>query len=348
MAAFGRRSAFAIGFGLAAAAKAAAQGLPEHERALYDAAQREGELTWYTGQFSAETSEAVGRAFTERYPGVRVNVTRSTSQVAYQRLAQDMRARTAQCDIFASTNYGHFAVLKRQEALLRFRPRNADGLLESIRHADAEDFYQASYIGLYMMAFNTNRVSEADAPKAWRDALDPRWRGQLAVGHPGYSGAIGLWAVQMRKMFTWDYFVQLERNRPMIGRSSQDPITTLNAGERAVAVAAPSATTLLSISRGNPLKLIYPEDGTLLVSAPAAILHNAPHPNAAKLFQEFTTGPGYSQVARRYFSQSLRPDVPPPEGSRPLAEVTLIAPTLAEAETGVPEVRERWRDTFGV
>lgn len=84
------------------------------------------------------------------------------------------------------------------------------------------------------------------------------------------------------------------------------------------------------------------------VSAPAAILQNAPHPNAAKLLQEFTTGPGYSQVARRYFSQSLRPDVPPPEGSRPLAEVTLIAPTLAEAETGVPEVRERWRDTFGV
>ncbi len=55
--------------GSALARSAAAQDLPAHERELYDAAKREGELTWYSGQLNAETGEAVGRAFTARYPG---------------------------------------------------------------------------------------------------------------------------------------------------------------------------------------------------------------------------------------------------------------------------------------
>ena len=81
---------------------------------LYEAAKREGELTWYSGQLNAETGEAVGRAFTQRYPGVKVNVVRSTSQVAYQRLSQDMQAGVAQCDMFSSTDYGHYLFLKRE------------------------------------------------------------------------------------------------------------------------------------------------------------------------------------------------------------------------------------------
>jgi iron(III) transport system substrate-binding protein len=325
-----------------------AQELPAHEKQLYEAAKREGEVTWYSGQLSAEPSEAVGRAFGERYPGVRVNVVRSTSQVAFQRLSQDMRARVAQCDVFSSTDGGHYSFLKRESALMQFRPQNADGLVPSLRISDPENYYQSCYVGLYLMAYNTQKVSEADAPKSWKDLLDPKWKGQLSVGHPGFSGAIGLWAVALRKMYGWDYFKAFEKNKPQIGRSSMDPVTMMNAGERSVGVAVPSATTLLSISRGNPLRLIYPTDGTLITPAPTAILRNAPHPNAAKLFMEYATSADYSRTVRKYFNESLRPDVPPPEGSKPLDQIPLLNPTPEEAEKGVPEVRELWRDTFGV
>ena len=63
---------------------------------------------------------------------------------------------------------------------------------------------------------------------------------------------------------------------------------------------------------------------------------------------EFQTGPWMSRTIREYFVETLRPDVPPPEGARPLDQVTLLSPTQEEAEKGVPEVRELWRDTFGV
>ncbi|MGK7861248.1 ABC transporter substrate-binding protein [Falsiroseomonas sp. E2-1-a4] len=337
-----------IALGGGAAFRAAAQDLPSHERQLYEAARREGEITWYSGQYNAETSEAVGRAFSERYPGVRCNVVRSTSQVAFQRLSQDARANVAQCDVFSSTNSGHFVQLKRERRLMQFRPENAAGLLPAIRNADPDNFFHTSFLGLFLMTHNTRLVSEADAPKSWQDVLDPKWKDKLAVGHPGFSGAIGVWAVQMRKMYGWDYYTRLERNNPQIGRSSQDPVTTLNAGERSVGLCVPVGTTQLAISRGNPLRLIYPTEGVLAAISPSAIIANAPHPNAAKLFMEFQAGKGLSETVRKTFNEPLRADVPPPEGGRPLADVTLLAPSLEEQEKGVPEVREAWRDTFGV
>jgi iron(III) transport system substrate-binding protein len=63
---------------------------------------------------------------------------------------------------------------------------------------------------------------------------------------------------------------------------------------------------------------------------------------------EFATGPEYSRVITGLFNESLRPEVPPPVGGRPLNEIKLIMPTMEEAEKGVPEMREVWRDIFGV
>jgi iron(III) transport system substrate-binding protein len=344
-----KRSLLAATAALGLGARAGrAQEMPAPERELYEAAKKEGEVTWYSGQVQAETGEAVGHAFSQAYPGIKVNVIRSTSQVAYQRLSQDMQAGVAQCDFFSSTDYGHYLFLKREGKLLSYRPHNMDELIPEVRAVDPDNMFQVLNVGLYLIATNTRKVAAADAPKSWKDLTDPKWIGQEAVGHPGYSGSIGVMAVTLRKLYGWEYFTDLEKNKPQIGRSSDDPVTLLNAGERTVGLGVSLSTTLLSMSRGNPLSFIYPNDGTLAVYSPSAIPKNAPHPNAAKLFMTFTASATYAKVARTFFIPPLRPDVPPPEGALALDKVKLIGATPQEIEEGVPEVKEAWRDTFGV
>ena len=320
----------------------------DQDQALYEAARKEGEVTWYSGQIQAEPGEAVGHAFTQAYPGIKVNVVRSTSQVAYQRLSQDMQAGVAQCDFFSSTDYGHYLFLKREGKLLSYRPPNMDELIPEARNADPDNMFQVLNIGLYMIATNTLKVPAANAPKSWKDLMDPKWVGQEAVGHPGYSGSVGIMALTLQKMYGWDFFSALEKNKPQIGRSSDDPITLLNAGERTVGLGVSLATTLLSLHRGNPLSIIYPTDGTLAVYCPSAIPKNAPHPNAAKLFMTFTASAAYAKVAREFFIMPLRTDVPPPEGALSFDKLKLISATPQEIEVGIPDVKEQWRDTFGV
>ena len=313
---------------------------------LHEAAKKDGELTWYVAHYSAENAEAVAKVFSEKFDGVRVNVVRSTAQVAYQRLSQDARANTPQCDVFSSTDMGHYTTLKAENALLKFRPKNADTIIEAFRNIDPDDTYHTTAIGLVLITYNKDKVKEADAPKSWKDLLDPKWKGQVSVGHPGFSGYVGTWVVTMRKLYGWDYFEELEKNEPRVGRSVNDTVTMLNAGESTVA-AGPSAVTLTSAARGNPLGLIYPSDGTVLIISPSAIPRNAPHPNAAKLFMEFLMSPDYSKVGVEFFNDSMHASVPGAAGTKPLNQVKTIRPTVEEIETGIPEVKEQWRDTFG-
>ncbi len=84
-------------------------------KALAEAAKKEGELTWYVAHYTSEGAEDLGRGFTEMY-GVKVNVVRTTAQVAYQRLLQDIKNNQTICDVFSSTDLGHYAHLKAEVA----------------------------------------------------------------------------------------------------------------------------------------------------------------------------------------------------------------------------------------
>ena len=75
-------------------------------------------------------------------------------------------------------------------------------------------------------------MKEADAPKNWTDLLDPKWKDKIALGHPGFSGYVGTWVVTLRKLYGWDFFEKLAKNNPQVGRSINDTVTMLNAGER--------------------------------------------------------------------------------------------------------------------
>jgi iron(III) transport system substrate-binding protein len=47
---------------------------------------------------------------------------------------------------------------------------------------------------------------------------------------------------------------------------------------------------LLLKQGGAPVEAVYPLEGTPMIPAPSAIFESAPHPNAARLFQNFLFG----------------------------------------------------------
>ena len=92
---------------------------------------------------------------------------------------------------------------------------------------------------------------------------------------------------------------------------------------------------------------MYPEDGTLLTVGPAAVLTQAPHPNAARLFLEWLLSLDFAKSCAEQSMIPVRADAPPMRGGRALKDVKLLTLTTAELAKGIPEVVEQWRDTFG-
>ncbi len=330
-----------------AAAPVRAQ-MPAWEQQLYDAAKKEKQFTVYTAHYDTETIADLCTAFDNRYPGVKCNFVRTTAQVAFQRLQQDLQAKLAVASVFSSTDVSHYPDLKKHGLLMAYQPHNLAKMVDSLKqYNDKDNNYWVTAAALVVIAYNNSLVAEKDAPKKWTDLLDPKWKDKIAIGHPAYSGYVGTWVVLMRKLYGWDYFEKLEKNKPQIGRSINDTVTMLNAKERWVA-AGPEATTLLSRDKGNPLSVIYPTDGTLLMVSPSGILNNAPAPNAAKLFVEFLLDKEAAEVQVKNHSLSVIKGIKPAVGAKPLEEIKVIRPTEEEITKGIPEVKEKFRDTFGV
>jgi len=315
-------------------------------RADLAAAQREGSVTWYIAQVAGETAEMMGRAFTAQYPGITVNVIRTTGQVAFERLMQDLKNNAPQCDVFSSTDIAHYPILIKRNALMHYVPDNAAAIAPAFQGLGEDGLYYPTNSTLQVIAFNTRKVKPEDAPKTWTDLLDAKWKSQVASGHPAFSGYVGIWTLAMNKTYGWDYFDKLEKNKPLIGRSGLDPYTNLNAGEVSVAE-APLFGALLNQDKGNPIGFVYPSDGSVLCIGPAAVMANAPHPNAGKLFMEWLLSPEFGKLCVATGTDPVRADVTLRPGVKPYSDLKLIRLTTAEIAKGVPNLIEKWRDTFG-
>jgi len=318
------------------------------EKALHEAAKKEKEFTWYTAHYNSETAAALCQGFEKKYPGVKCNYIRTTAQVAYQRLAQDQKAGIAQASVISSTDQSHYTKMKQDGWLQPYKPKNLAELVDAFRSFnDPDDMFIATAAGLVLITYNTSVVSASEAPKKWTDLADPRWKNKVSIGHPGFSGYVGTWVVQMKKLYGWDYFKKLELNKPRIGRSINDTVTMLNAKESIVA-AGPSATTLESRAKGNPLAVVYPEDGAILMVSASGIVKNAPAPNAAKLFMEYLLSREGNDVMVSQHQDPVNKHVKPMAGAKSIADVKTIRPTPVEIEKGIPEVKELFRETFGI
>jgi iron(III) transport system substrate-binding protein len=340
-------SALALGATFGAGA-VQARDMTAREKELYELAKKEGEVTWYTAHSNDTTAQALGRDFEAAFPGIKANVVRTTAQVAYQRLTQEQKAGAMQVDVFSSTDIGHYVALKEKNLLEKYVPDNGSKVIEVYKNYDPDGFYTVTSAGLIGIGYNTAKLKEADAPKNWTDLLDAKWRDKIALGHPGFSGYVGTWVVSLKKLYGWDFFETLAKNNPQVGRSINDTVTMLNAGERLVAGSGPNGTTMESASKGNPLAMIYPPDGTVLIIAPSGIPKGVKHPNAAKLFMEYLLTPEASKIWVEHFNESMRPEVKPLNGAKSAADVKTIRPTVDEITKGIPEVIKQWRDTFGV
>src|SRR6267142_776471 len=294
------------------------------------------------------TGAAVCNGFEKKYAGVKCNYVRTTAQVAYQRVSQDMKGGLAIASVISSTDTSHHGKMKKDGWLQPYRPKNLGEQIGAFKpYNDPDDQFVATAAGLVLINYNSSLVPDKDAPRKWTDLLDPKWKSKISIGHPSFSGYVGTWVVQMKKMYGWEYFKKLELNKPRIGRSINDTVTMLNAKESWVG-AGPLATTLQSKDRGNPVAVAYPEDGAILMISPSSILKNAPAPNTARLFLEYLLSRDANEIMVNFRQDPVDVHVKPPPGGRSIADVKTVRPSYEEIDKGIPEVKELFRDTFGI
>src|SRR5215472_4335919 len=276
-------AALALTVGLVMRAHAAAPEPTAVTPELIEAAKKEGKAIWYTS-VELETAEKVGKAFEAKYPGVTLQVERSGAERNYQRIGQEYASGIHNVDVVNSSDAAHFIIWKRQGLLTPFVPEDVAKYFPP-EHKDPDGMYATWRMTLSPMGYNTKLVKAEDAPKSLADLLDPKWAGKIVKAHPGYSGTILTSTFETARELGWGFFEKLAKQRVMQVQSATDPPRKLAAGERAVMADGSEYVILTMKKAGSPVEPIYPSEGTPTVVGPSGIMKDAPHPNAARLFQ---------------------------------------------------------------
>jgi iron(III) transport system substrate-binding protein len=332
---------------LAGPASAQAPAPYEATPQLIAAAQKEGKVVWYSATDVA-VAEKLARAFEAKYPGIKVQVERSGAERIFQRINQEYGSKIYTADVVETSDAVHFIHFKRQGWLQAAVPSDvAKSWPKEYRDVDGQ--FAAYRAHLSVIAYNTKLVTKEQAPKSHADLLDPKWNGKMVKAHPGYSGTIMTDTQALSQSpLGWAYFEKLGKQKVMQVQSSTEPPKKLAQGERAVMADGNEYNVFVLRESGVPIEPVYATDGTPIVIGNAALMKNAPNPNAARLFYHYM----FTREAQQSNSdvgglRSFHPEVKEKAGRTPLAQIKLLNSDPVALEGQVETIKKKYEEYFG-
>jgi iron(III) transport system substrate-binding protein len=341
------KGSLALGTVFASPVRAAAPPAEAITPPLIEAARKEARVVLYSAM-DLPVGEKLGKAFEAQYPGIQVQIERSGSERLFQRIDQEFASNIRAADVVNSSDASHFITWKKNGWLAPFVTEDiAQHFLPEYR--DPDGMSATTRIYLSSIAYNTNLVKPDEAPKSFADLLDPKWAGKMVKGHPAYSGTIMTATFQLVREFGWDYYEKLSKQRVMQVQSSTDPPKKLALGERAVMADGNEYNVVLLKEAGQPVEPVYPTEGTPTISGPTGIFANAPHPNAARLFQAWLHTRETQQFFIDFSAQySVHAQVQSKPGRRKISDIKLMKEDPAGVEKMTEEIKTRYARLFRV
>jgi iron(III) transport system substrate-binding protein len=327
--------------------KAAAPEASAITPVLVEAAKKEGKIVWYTS-VDLMVAEKIAQAFQAKYPGITTQVERSGAERIFQRIGQEVSSNLRTVDVVNSSDAAHFIVWKRNGLLAPYLPEDVAKHYPA-EHKDPDGFYATWRAWLSIIAYNTSLVNAEEAPKSFADLLDPKWKGKIVKAHPSYSGTILTSTYEMVQTLGWEYFEKLSKQDVLQVQSSTEPPKKLLLGERAVMADGNEYNIFLMKEAGRAVEAVYATEGSPIIAGPNGIFKTAPHPNAARLFQNWM----FTREAQEIMVEvgglrSVHPLVKDKPGRKPLKDIKLMQDNAAEVERQSAELKARYTQYFRV
>ena len=258
---------------------------------------------------------------------------------------------------------------------LAFGPTSkAEGLLENYKVAtwdtipdDAKDPDGAWYGDYYgVLSFEVNTAVVANVPKDWADLLKPEYKGQVALAGDPRTSSQAIQAVHAASLANGgslddatkglEFFKQLNDAGnfvPIIATSA-----TIAAGETPIAIRwtynALANRDTTAASGGPAIEVVVPSSVRFAGVYVQGISAFAPHPNAAKLWEEFLYSDegqniwlkGYCHPIR--YENLVETNAVPAEQLAKLPDVEgAVFPTLEQLDTAKTLITGQWDAVVG-
>lgn len=310
-------------------------------------------LTVYSAYENSQMRPLI-QAFERANPGVKVEHFRQPGEELLATLELELRAKSPKADV-VGLNSASLAVLqKRHGAIAPYAPKDIDRVRAEVR--DAQNLVIPAFINIYLIHYNTKRVTAADAPQSWSALLDPRWKNAIAMADPASSQSVHsfVWFITeyLGKSdpanYGWNYFKRLGANGVHL-ESSHGTIRDLTvSGERPVAVQL-LANAQTAANRGEPASPVWPREGVPGEVSAFALLKDAKNADAGRKWLDFVVSlDGQALMPASLGGAPVRNDVAYkyPDGT-PLDKVRIVPVDSAFIAESRKEQTRRFHEAIG-
>ena len=289
-------------------------------------------ITVYTSEPEEKVDE-INAAFMEAHPDINVEVYRAGTGDLNARIASEKQSGDIEADVLWAADSPTFEGYAADGDLAELENVDTEGVMEEV--IDEEGFYIGTRIIPTVIAYNTDVVSEDEAPQSWQDLLDPQYKDKLVMPDPAVSGAAAfnasVWLESEELGEEW--ITALGENQPMIAQSNGPTSQEIASGSRPVGVVVDYLVRDLAAA-GSPIATAYPEEGAPYITEPAGVFESSDNKEAAETYINFLLSEEAQKIAVEQAYLPVRESVDTPEGTPALADINLLTPDLEAVTEG--------------
>jgi iron(III) transport system substrate-binding protein len=258
------------------------------------AAKREGTVV-VSIPTSAELRQQMEAAFHKRFEGIKLELVATRGSTGITRIVEEKRAGLHYFDLHIGGTSSIVTGLLRAEILEPVLPWM---ILPEVRdpknwwagHVWADNAQRFIYVFLGYMTetiwYNSD-LAKPEEVTSYDDLLQPKWKGKVVILDPRTQGSgESMWA------FLWrikgeGYLRKLAAQEMIVGRNLRQLAETVARGKASLSIGVSYYSYQPFIKAGLPIKTLpVPKEGIYASSGSGnlAILRNAPHPNATRVF----------------------------------------------------------------
>jgi iron(III) transport system substrate-binding protein len=297
-------------------------------------AEAEGEILFYTHD-SDPAGAALMEAFSKDFPKIKGLYLRAQTGALYSKLLAERSAGRYAVDVVQFSEIGTALDFQKKGGYERYMSPQAAAFKPENLSSPAGDYFHAG-VTFAGISYNSDKVSADEAPKNWKDVLDPRWRNAISTKQ-STSGIQFVQWYELKRLYGDGFWKEFAKQRPRGFDSRAQLFDRLAKGDDKVSACAEWGGYQLVKERGAKVTFVAPPDGMPATITAAGIVDKAPHPEAARLFLDWLMslrGQGIYQSNSLFLYPSLRKDAPAMPGGQRLSDFKLLFPQDIEAFTG--------------
>jgi len=241
-----------------------------------------GDLMLYTSQPDKKAAQTVA-AFREVYPDVNVTIFRSGTVEVMSKIAAELAGGGSPADVLLIADAANMESLKAGGNLYAYSDFDTSGFRDGV--IDSGKTYFGTKLITTGIAYNTNA---SERPTSWAELMGDKYKGQIAMPSPLYSGAAALMlsTIVARDDLGWKFYETLASNDAVAVRGNGAVLKSVAGGEKSYGIIV-DFMALNEKKKGAPIDFVFPKEGVPAVTEPVAILSSTGNLEAAKAFVDF-------------------------------------------------------------